>query len=82
MSTVPAISKQFVGLLPSVDGENLTIDLAAVSRSDSAGVALLIEVIQLANTANLSLLFSNLPPQMKDIADISGLLEILPLSNN
>jgi len=79
MSTVPAISKQFVELFPSIEGENITIDLASVSRSDSAGVALLIEVIQLANTANLSLLFSNLPQQMKDIVEISGLLKILPL---
>jgi len=79
MPTVPAISKQFVELFSSIEGENITIDLASVSRSDSAGVALLIEVIQLANTANLTLLFSNLPQQMKDIVEISGLLDILPL---
>ena len=80
--TVPDISKQLVTLIPAIEGKNITVDLALVSRSDSAGVALLIEVMQLAKSANLTLLFSNLPQQMKDIAGISGLLDILPISKN
>ncbi|MCK5386636.1 MAG: STAS domain-containing protein [Gammaproteobacteria bacterium] len=80
--TVPDISKQLLTLIPAVEGKNITLDLALVSRSDSAGVALLVEVMQLAKSANLTLLFSNLPQQMKDIAGISGLLDILPISEN
>ena len=80
--TVPDISKQLLTLIPAVEGKNITLDLALVSRSDSAGVALLVEVMQLAKSANLTLLFSNLPQQMKDIASISGLLDILPISKN
>lgn len=80
--TVPDISKQLVRLIPAIEGKNITVDLALVSRSDSAGVALLVEVMQLAKSANLTLLFSNLPQQMKDIAGISGLLDILPISKN
>ena len=80
--TVPDISKQLLTLIPAVEGKNITLDLALVSRSDSAGVALLVEVMQLAKLANLTLLFSNLPQQMKDIAGISGLLDILPISEN
>lgn len=80
--TVPDISKQLLALIPAIEGKNITLDLALVSRSDSAGVALLVEVMQVAKSANLVLLFSNLPQQMKDIADISGLLDILPISEN
>lgn len=78
--TVPVISQELVKLIPAIEGENITLDLALVSRSDSAGVALLVEVMQLAKSSDLTLIFSNLPQQMKDIAGISGLLDILPLS--
>ena len=78
--TVPKVSQQLVKLISSVEGKNITVDLALVSRSDSAGVALLVETMQLAKSANLKLLFSNLPQQMQDIAGLSGLLDILPIS--
>lgn len=80
--TVPDISKQLLTLIPAIEGKNITMDLALVSRSDSAGVALLVEVMQLAKSANLNLLFTNLPQQMKDIAGLSGLLDILPVNKN
>lgn len=80
--TVPEISKQLLTLIPAVEGKNITMDLALVSRSDSAGVALLVDVMQLAKSANLNLLFTNLPQQMKDIAGLSGLLDILPIDKN
>ena len=80
--TVPVISQELVKLIPATEGKNITVDLALVSRSDSAGVALLVEVMQLAKSSDLTLIFSNLPQQMEDIAGISGLLDILPLSKN
>ena len=79
MQTVPAVSKQLVQLMPDIKGNCFTLDFSAISRSDSAGVALLVEVMQLAKTANLNLSFANLPQQMKDIAEVSGLLAVLPL---
>lgn len=79
MHTVPEATKELIAILPTAEGDKLTIDLTAVSRSDSAGVALLVEVMQHAKKANLTLVFKNLPQQMKDIADVSGLLEILPV---
>jgi phospholipid transport system transporter-binding protein len=78
MQTVPAVSQQLQHILPKTSGETYTLDLASVTRSDSAGVALLVEVMQIAKAANQTLLFSNLPRQMKDIAGVSGLLNILP----
>jgi len=82
MHTVPGAAKELIAILPRAQGEKLTIDLTAVSRSDSAGVALLVDIMQHANSANLTLSFSNLPQQMKDIAGVTGLLDILPLSEN
>ena len=82
MQTVPEVSKQLAALMTQLGSENLTFDLASISRSDSAGVALLVEAMQLAKTGKLTLSFSNLPQQMKDIAGVSGLLDILPISEN
>ncbi len=82
MQTVPDVSKQLAVLFPQIEGEKITLDLTSVSRSDSAGVALLVDAMQLAEKTELTLLFSNLPPQMKAIAGISGLLDILPISGN
>ncbi|MCW8899045.1 MAG: STAS domain-containing protein [Gammaproteobacteria bacterium] len=82
MQTVPGVSLQLQQILPGTEGETFTLDLALVTRSDSAGVALLVEVMQLAKVTKQTLLFSNLPRQMQDIADVSGLLDILPLSKS
>ena len=82
MQTVPAVAKQLLELLAQMENKSVTLDFALVSRSDSAGVALLVEAMQLAKTADLNLYFSKLPQQMQDIADVSGLLDILPILNN
>lgn len=80
--TVPDLSKELTSIISSIQAGSISIDLSLVSRSDSAGVALLVDVMQLAKNANLTLLFSHLPQQMQDIAGLSGLLDILPISQN
>ena len=85
MQTVPEISKQLAEILaqPGNSGnETLVFDLAGISRSDSAGVALLVEAMQIAKASARSLSFIHLPQQMKEIAGVSGLLDILPISEN
>ena len=82
MQTVPSISEQLSGVISDVTEKTITFDLSSVSRSDSAGVALLVEIMQLAKVADLILSFSNLPQQMQDIARVSGLLDILPISHS
>lgn len=81
MQTVPEAAKQIAVLIKETasSAETFTLDLGSISRSDSAGVALLIDTMQLAKEAKRTLHFSNLPQQMQDIAGISGLLDILPL---
>lgn len=59
----------------------IRVDLRGVTRSDSAGLALLIEWTRSAGRANQKILFDNLPQQMLSIAGISGLDGILPMGS-
>ena len=58
---------------------SLNIDLANVSSSDSAGLALLIDWMRLAKQDNKNIVFHNIPVQMLAMAHASGLDELLPL---
>jgi phospholipid transport system transporter-binding protein len=57
----------------------IKIDLAGVTRSDSAGLALLIEWMRQAKKMKKTIQFKNLPAQMRAIADVTGLEEYLPV---
>lgn len=59
--------------------EVLEIDLAEVTRSDSAGLALLIDWMRSAKQMNKNIVFHNIPTQMLAMAHASGLDELLPL---
>jgi len=50
-----------------------TVDLAAVERADSAGLALLIEWLRVAHRRGASVHFTNVPAQLRAIAATSGL---------
>lgn len=77
--TVPAlISSSQVFFKKNND---IDIDLADVSRADSAGVALLIEWRRQAQKQNKSVCFSNIPSQMLAIARLSGVNELLSLKS-
>ncbi len=55
------------------------IDLDRVQRSDSAGLALLVECQRQARRAGVSIRFFNIPAQMLSMARVSGLDQVLPL---
>jgi phospholipid transport system transporter-binding protein len=57
----------------------VSIDLTAVSRADSAGLALLITWMRQAKKSGKTISFHNLPTQMQAIARASGLDEFLPI---
>lgn len=78
MVTAPALLQAMASQFPA-SGSEAHIDLAGVTRSDSAGLALLVEWLRLAETRNTRLQFHNLPPQLQDIARVSDLLPLLPL---
>jgi len=76
MSTVPQLLKD-MSVLFSVNGESRIIDLAEVSRSDSAGLALLLEWQRVAEQQDIQLSFRNLPEQMQAIIQVSGLEKLI-----
>jgi len=73
-----------VGLLKSSQrfftGEgDLLFNLSKVNKTDSAGLALLVEWLALAKKSKQALYFQDIPKQMLDIARVSGLDDILPI---
>lgn len=73
--TVPDLYRNSANWFQSA-GE-LTLDLAQVERTDSAGLALLIEWLRCAKAANLTLRFANIPAQVQTLLRINGLQDAL-----
>jgi phospholipid transport system transporter-binding protein len=72
--TFARINKQTVNTLKFTPGiNNLTIDLANVTATDSAGLALMIEWIKLSQQQNVHIHFKNIPEQLLALAKLSGL---------
>lgn len=67
--------------LLSGDG-SVTIDLAGVTRADSAGVALLIHWTRQQRELGGRIEFANIPDQMLALARVSGVDTILPLADD
>ena len=61
------------------DHDPLDIDLSQVERSDSAGLAMLVECLRWAHQNGKTLRFFNIPAQMLAIARVSALDQVLPL---
>ncbi|MEJ2141333.1 MAG: STAS domain-containing protein [Gammaproteobacteria bacterium] len=76
MATVPQLLNDMSGLFNN-NYDTTVIDLSEVSRSDSAGLALLLEWLAQAKHNNTSITFQNLPEQMKAIIKVSGLEELI-----
>lgn len=74
---VTALLKSSLGFF---DGQAaLVFDLEQVEKTDSAGLALLLEWMVLAQQSGQSIAFKEIPKQMLEIARVSGLEEILPV---
>ena len=70
------------GLLPLgaaaiQDGHAAIIDLSGVTGSDSSGLALLIEWLSVAKVSRRTLRYENMPAQMRQLADLSEVEELL-----
>jgi phospholipid transport system transporter-binding protein len=66
------------GRLLSGEGP-LEIDLGAVVQANSAGLALLVEWLDLARQRNLTLSFRNLPDSLARLAALTNLTSLLPV---
>ncbi len=78
-ASVPMLWEQNRTTLFEDECSELDINLSTLERSDSSGLAMLIEWYREAEQSNKKITFLNLPQQMYDIARITGLDEILPL---
>jgi phospholipid transport system transporter-binding protein len=76
-TTVPVL-KDKLDMRSAADLPGMRIDLAGVTRSDSAGLALLIEWLRESERLGKNITFLNMPVQMQSIARICGLQGILP----
>jgi phospholipid transport system transporter-binding protein len=58
-------------------GHNITIDLGAITKSDSAGLALLICLKKEALKTKTEMFFTNIPEQLQQLIALSHLEDIL-----
>lgn len=76
--TVPTMLAQSAEWFTGAGGE-LAIDLSGITRSDSAGVALLLEWLRRARAAGHTIRYLDPPAQMSAIIAFSALGDILPI---
>lgn len=77
--SAPALRDQGARLLKASPAAVCVLDCAGVAKSSSVGLALLLAFMRDARAAGKTLHVSNLPQDMREIASVCGLLEILPL---
>ena len=80
-SSGPALREQGARLIASSGAKRLSLDCSAVEKSSSVGLALLLAFIRDARKASRELTISALPADMRQIAEVCGLLELLPLQD-
>ena len=61
----------------SITGPEVTIDLAAVTEVDSTAVSLLLEWRRQAAAANRTIRYVNLPANLRSLAELYGVTELL-----
>ena len=69
--TVPVLMKQAEQLFKNQ--QQVSIDLAGVTDSNSAGLALLLEMLRTIKSQNKSINFKNLPEQIAIVASAYGI---------
>ena len=77
--SAPALREQGARLLKVSQAAACVLDCSGVEKSSSVGLALLLAFMRDASAAGKTLSVSNLPKDMREIAGVCGLLEILPL---
>ena len=75
-----SVNEALAAMQPLIDSRpSLLIDLSAVERADSAGLALLVEWVSRAEQRGSQLSYCDIPQQMLAIARVSGLDTVLPI---
>ncbi len=76
-ASVPALQRATAGHIERA-ASPLLIDLGAVQRADSAGLALLMDWLRQGQRRGLEVRFTGMPAQLVAIARASGLDKLLP----
>ena len=79
-NTVNALLAESKTTLFATDSGQLDLELAAVSRADSAGLALLIQWMRMAREHHKEIRFHHLPEQLLAIARAGELEPLLPVA--
>lgn len=77
----PDLREQGARLIGASQARVCTIDCAGVKKSSSVGLALLLAFMRDAGAAGKTLAVKNLPEDMRGIASVCELLELLPLES-
>ena len=75
-STIPSLFEQGKDML--LQASQPVIDLAGVSRANSAGLLLLLEWLSEGRKHQQQVRFKHIPDTIKSIAKVSNVLELLP----
>ncbi len=75
MASVPSVFGQTAGLF---DNAPVVIDLAAVERIDSAGLALMVHWLRESRRLGVAIRFQHIPVRLLPLAKMCGLEQLLP----
>lgn len=75
MESVPSVLRQARALF---DDPSVVVDLKAVDRIDSAGLALIVNWLREAHRRAVTLRVQNIPARMASLARVCGLDKLLP----
>lgn len=78
VETATALLDASLPLLTS--GQTLELDLSAVSDADSSAISVMLEWLRVANSRQIQLKYSGLPPSIVSLAGLYGVLEMIPQS--
>ncbi|WP_417660519.1 STAS domain-containing protein [Pseudomonas sp.] len=81
-SSGPQLRKDGGKLLKDCNASTCVIDCAAVEKSSSVGLSLLLAFVRDAQSKGKSIVIRHLPKDMQEIAKVSELLDILPVEQN
>ena len=69
-------------MVQAIDRDGLTVDLGAVAEADSTALSLMLEWQRAAKERGWRIAFANLPDNMRSLAEVYGVLELLSLSGS
>ncbi|WP_407292160.1 STAS domain-containing protein [Stutzerimonas zhaodongensis] len=77
----PALRKQGQALIQQNKGECVRVDCSSVEKSSSVGLSLLLAFSRDAQKQGDDVVITGLPAEMRELARVSGLLDVLVLAD-